>query len=642
MITSKKETITRPLNEALKNARAFFAPLEKEWGEAERIVKSKMIGWQNEQITKAAKEATLKKIRDTYADKKRRTFNPKENEKFLNEIVADVYSKKYKTEITLEEAQMITELSNDLEKARLKMKPDFTWENEEDGIKFGSAQVALNNYYNGLKTEAEKEEFISPKEGIIKSAVSIAKISVNFIANNSRALKASLDISYWLRQGIKAFYRPDTAKIWMNNFNKSFSATVKTIKGGIPAGDALLDAAKAYIYSKTNYLNGRYEMGIKLDIGTGEEELTPSLMSKIPLLGKFFKASEVNYELGAMVMRSDLADKFYSLAEKAGVDMNNKEEIGAINDMVNSMTGRGSLGRMEKTGQTLNKVFFSAKFFKANLDTLIKPFTAKTPFARKQAAINLLSMVSGIAVILMIANTLDDDSVDFDPRSSNFGKIKKGNTRFDITGGLSSLIILAARLATQSSKSSTTGIMTKFGDGYGSPTGMDAIWNFTENKFSPVFSVIKDLINQETFEGDKPTIMKELQNLTVPIVIETGFDAAKKDNLAMAILSVIADGLGISANTYDYSVNWENNIGKELNQFKEKIGPDEFKKANDKYNQQVNDWFEKMENNEKYQSLSNEDKKTIITSKKSEIKEDIFKEYKFKYKKEKKDKLPEF
>lgn len=55
-ITQKKESITKPLNEALRNARSFFAPVEEMWANAERIVKDKMIGYQNEQLAKAAKE----------------------------------------------------------------------------------------------------------------------------------------------------------------------------------------------------------------------------------------------------------------------------------------------------------------------------------------------------------------------------------------------------------------------------------------------------------------------------------------------------------------------------------------------------------------------------------------------------------
>ena len=78
-------------------------------------------------LSKQQKEETLEKIRETYADKKRRLEDPKENEVFLNEIVSDIYSKKFKTEVTLEEAQTITELSQDQKRAREKMNEDFTW-----------------------------------------------------------------------------------------------------------------------------------------------------------------------------------------------------------------------------------------------------------------------------------------------------------------------------------------------------------------------------------------------------------------------------------------------------------------------------------------------------------------------------------
>jgi len=51
----------------------------------------------------------------------------------------------------------------------------------------------------------------------------------------------------------------------------------------------------------------------------------------------------------------------------------------------------------------------------------------------------------------------------------------------------------------QYSESSVTGKVTKLGEGYGAPTGMDVFWNFVNNKFSPIASVLSDLVQQETF-----------------------------------------------------------------------------------------------------------------------------------------------
>ncbi len=587
-------------------------------------------------LSKEQKEATLEKIRKTYADKKRRLQDPKENETFLNEIISDVYSRKFKTEIALEEAQTITELSQDLKRAREKMNPDFTWKTEEDGLNFGAARVALDNYVGGLKAEANKEFFVNPFKvrGLMEKIEALkldARIAIKFIADNSRAIKASVDNSLWGRQGIKVLFTHP--KTWANNFAKSWKDIYTTLKESNKTDNVIVDGVKAEIYSRTNYLNGRYELGKKLDIGTGEEEFPTSLPSKIPGLGRLFKAAEVSYEAGAMRLRSDVADIVYDLAEQTGVDMENKIEIGSINEMVNSMTGRGRLGRLESAGKIINSVFFSAKFFKSNLDTLTAhAFSGDfSKFARKQASINLLKIVSSISLILLISSSFDDDSVEWDARSANFGKIRIGNMRFDVTGGMSSLIILAARVATQSTKSSVTGVITEYNKGYGSPAGMDAIWNFTENKFSPMFSVIKELVDQKTFDGEKPTVINQLANLTVPIIIESGIEAYQKEDLSNALLVMIADGIGISANVYSYNNNWNISPGKELTQFKEKVGDKIFKESNDEYNRLVNEKIVELKKDPKWQAMDEEDKQNKLTSEKNKIKKDIFREHRFKY-----------
>ena len=250
-------------------------------------------------MSKEQKQATLTKIRQTYAEKKRRLEDPTENEKFLNEIVSDIYSKKFKTEITLEEAQEITELSQEKKRALEKMNDDFTWKTKEDGIKYGAAKVALDNYVGGLKAETNNEFFSNPfkVKGLMRAFEAIgidARLSFNFIAENSRAIVASVDNSFYGRQGIKILFTKP--KIWVKNFAKSWIDIAQTLRGGEAAGNAIVDGVKAEIYSRKNSLNGRYELGKKLDIGTGEEEFPTSLPTKIPILGRVFKAAEVAYE----------------------------------------------------------------------------------------------------------------------------------------------------------------------------------------------------------------------------------------------------------------------------------------------------------------------------------------------------------
>lgn len=65
-ITAEKEKITKPLSEALKNARALFAPLEAQWEEAEKTIKYKMVKYQTLSEAKAEKkiETIEKKIEE--------------------------------------------------------------------------------------------------------------------------------------------------------------------------------------------------------------------------------------------------------------------------------------------------------------------------------------------------------------------------------------------------------------------------------------------------------------------------------------------------------------------------------------------------------------------------------------------------
>jgi len=521
-------------------------------------------------LSKAQKEATAEKIKQTYADKKRRVFEPKENEIFLNEIISDVFSRKFKTDISLEEAQVITELSSEASKAKLKMNEDFTWNKKEDGLDFGAANEALSKYVGALKMKANKRSLVNPfvqksVEDIAGAVLEDAKVGVKFISSNARSIVASVDNSFWYRQGVKTFSNPKFVKSWAENFSKSFIDIHKTMLGGISKGenfigggtrkgDAIISAVKAEIFSRKNYLNGRYERGQKLDIGISEEEFPSALPEKIPVLGRLFKASEVAYTSGAMRMRADVADTLYELAEKSGVDLNDRIEVGKINEMANSLTGRGKI-RLGKDAQSfVNEAFFSIKFFKSNLDFLFKPFKLVADpgsFTNRQAAKNLLTTMSVVGIIIALSDALSDDiSTEWDPRSSDFCKIRVGDTRFDPSGGLCGLTTMAARIATGKTKSTNTGLVSKLGEEFGSRGVTDVFWDYLENKTSPMASAIKSLINRKGFMDEEVTPTNIFKSLTTPIIIETGLEAIENPNSAPPLLVILADFLGIGANTF--------------------------------------------------------------------------------------------
>ncbi len=244
-----------------------------------------------------------------------------------------------------------------------------------------------------------------------------------------------------------------------------------------------------------------------------------------------------------------------------------------------------------------------------------------------QAAKNLVMVGASIYTILRMAKAIDPESVDFDPRSANFGKIKVGDTRFDVTGGAAPFVMLMSRLATQSTKSSVTGIETKLGENYGVDEPMDIFWDFTENKFSPLFGTFKDVVNRETFSGDPITAAYLVKNLTVPIIVEEGVSAFQNQRSAGVAAAVIADGLGISTNTYGLDTNWNTQMSKELEYFKGLVGKETFKEANDLFNKHINDWFAGVRNETWYKKLPSDDKAKLITDKRRAVKKVVFKKY---------------
>lgn len=458
-------------------------------------------------------------------DRMTEVLQPKDVDGFLS----DLASQKIGVSVTQAEAGKIADMAKDVQIKKEAM------ESGGDRLDYGRAYVDFHDYVSQLKLEAQK---MTPSDVIRHPVKTVSKI-----AGISKSIVATLDNSAIGRQGIKTLWAHPS--IWANNALKSFRDIVRTL-----GGKEVMRELNADIVSRPNY---RMMKRAKLDVGVTEEAFPETIQEKIPVIGRVFKASDVAYSSFLQKTRADVFDKYIDIAKKSGVDVTDKAELESIGKLVNSITGRGHLGRAEPAAQIANNVFFSPRKLKSDIDFLTAHAgdSSVSAFAKKQAALNLLKMVSGTAAILAIANSVKPGSVELDPRSSDFGKIRIGNTRFDATGGIASIVTLGTRLLTLSSKSASSGIVSKLNSGeFGSQTGMDVIYNFAENKLSPVSSVLRDLMRGRTFEGGKPTAESSVNNLFRPMILSTYEELQKDPDSADKLLSLIADGLGISVNTY--------------------------------------------------------------------------------------------
>jgi hypothetical protein len=540
-----------------------------------------------------------------------KVLSPEEEKAFLR----DLAETKLGVRVTETEAKTISDLSTKVTETRSLQKPDLTFENEAQRLEYGRSQVNLMNYVNGLKEQA--------RSGFSLNPIDIAST----IGGNAKSIKASMDNSAIFRQGWKTLWTNPV--IWAKNAVQSFKNIVKTF-GGKP----VMDELNADIISRPTY---DLMKKAKLAVANITEEAFPgTIVEKLPILGRAYKSSEVAFTAFVQKTRADVFDKYIQIAQKSGVELTEKE-LQAIGSMVNSLTGRGNFGKYEGSAvNAVNNILFSPRYLKSQIDTVGHVLTGAggSNFVRKQATINLVKVITGIAGVLATAEAIRSGSVEKDPRSTDFGKIRVGNTRFDVSGGMASLVTLASRLITMSSKSSTTGKVTPLNSGdFGAMTGKDVIYNFFENKLSPLLSVMKDLAQGEDFNGNKPTLGGELKNLFVPLSITTLDELMKDPNSANPVLAIIADVLGIATNTYGKTnKDWTQNPTKSQEAFLKKVGEDKFKTANEQFNKQYDDWFAKTAQTDTYKNLSDDGKQKLMNDKKEKLQEKIFKDYGFTYK----------
>lgn len=448
-------------------------------------------------------------------------LNPAQEKAFLSDLAA----KKLGIDVTVEEAQKISELSKTLTEAKTQTTGR------------GQAQVDLEDYVRDLKKQIVKPRTVGS--------------TLSELAGNAKSLKATGDNSAIFRQGWKVmFTNPD---IWVKNSLSTFTDMVRTV-----GGNEVMNEVRATMYEKENYINGRYKKA-DLALIKPEEDFPTSWAEKIPGVGRIYKASEVAFTAFQYRNRMDVFDLYTRQAEKLGRDIEESDFLKNTGHMVNDLTARANLGKYEGVASTVNNVFFSPRKLVADLHFLTAELGRKgvrqDPFLRQKAAMNLVKVIAGTASILAIANALKPGSVEPDSTSSDWGKIKIGNTRFDVTAGMGSIIVLASRAITRSSKSTQTGKKTKLNSGkYGSMTVSDLFLGdqgFLANKLSPAAKVVWETwFVGHDFQGNKPTILGELKNAYEPLPFTNAEELLKDPNSANDILSIIADALGIGTNTY--------------------------------------------------------------------------------------------
>lgn len=360
------------------------------------------------------------------------------------------------------------------------------------------------------------------------------------VLNLPRAVMASFDLSAPLRQGVFFIGKPKQfIPAFKDMFKYAFNE--KAYQGGM-----------AQIKTRPTY-NVMKENVAFTEIGGGlvkaEERFMSNLAEKIPIIGKGIRASNRAYTGFLNKLRADVFDDIYKRAIETGQLGRNPDIAKDIGRLVNSGTGRGSLGELNKSLIVLNGIFFSPRLMASRLNLLNPAFYIKLdPFVRKEALKSLISF-GGLAGSVLGLAKLGGMEVGIDPRSADFGKIKIGDTRYDIWGGFQQYMVLASRLASGEMVMSTTGKEYELGKGYKPTTRKDIIIRFLESKENPVLSFVTKLLSSEKNLNKEFRLAPEIVNRFIPMFVSDMYDLSQEKG-AKGIPMALPGAFGTGVQTY--------------------------------------------------------------------------------------------
>lgn len=359
--------------------------------------------------------------------------------------------------------------------------------------------------------------------------------------NIPRSLMASTDLSAPLRQGILMVGKP-----------KQFLPALKGMFKYAVSEKAYLDLVDD-IKARPNYLLMREsKLGLTDSISPAlsarEEQFMSNFAEKIPGFGKIVKGSNRAYTGFLNKLRADVFDDLVKKSKTLGIEQTPKLTRD-IAKYVNTSTGRGELGALQNAAPLLNGLFFSPRLLASRLNVLNPMYYASLePFARKEALKSLFTFTAIAGTTLGLAK-LAGAEVGTEPTSSDFGKIKVKNTRYDIFGGFQQYMRLAAQLTQGKVTSSSSGRTVRLGEGYKPLTRKDIILRFFESKESPIASFATSLLTGKNSMGQDLNLPTEVINRLTPIIIQDMYDLYQEGGLE-DLIKGLPTPFGVGTQTY--------------------------------------------------------------------------------------------
>ena len=392
---------------------------------------------------------------------------------------------------------------------------------------------------------------LAQNRSVLDKSTDLAKSTLSL----PRAMMASMDLSWGGRQGAVLGSRFPKEWAKANALSPKMAARPKFFETKMAEVRNLTDSngvKLAPVFKRMGLdLEGAYGRAEEV---FGKTDLAEGKVAKKLGVGHGVAASNRAFSGTASIMRSDVAKKIidgYGGADEVMKSWTTKDfkDLGRV---INTATGRGHGGEwFEKAAPFLGQTLFSARLWKSRLDMLNPVYYARLSPKARGTAIQSGQAFATVALATLAAASAAGAAVEWDPRSSDFAKIRIGNTRYDIMGGLQQNIVLAAREITGEKKSSTTGEVKSLTSGkFGSDNRLSVLADMIQNKETPVLATGSRLLRGEDQGGNPVNPWNEIAKMFIPLSPQQTYTAIKEKGLPKGLALTSPGYVGAGVQTY--------------------------------------------------------------------------------------------
>jgi hypothetical protein len=475
----------------------------------------------------------------------------------------EIYNRLRRVQLKRELAEVERRMrENDYQKRERPAPPPLNEENKVISENLVRAKMALHE----RTMEWERSQWPWWKKGW-----DIVRQSINL----SRAIITSVDLSAYLRQG--GFLIMANPKLAFTTFMPMIRAFHKP-ENARAVNDEILSRKNSSLYQKAGLYLAEQDSAHPTRM---EEVYMGRWQEKVPLVAGSGRA----YVTFLNRLRADTFDKMVDALYRKGQEPS-IEELKSIAAYVNTATGRSKMGPNNRFAvQGMSDIFFAPRWMISRFSMALGlPLFTASPRIRKQIAMHYVNYAAAYMGLMALAAFFygdeDEPPIEWDPRSTDFGKLQIGNTRLDMMSGLAQPIVLMSRLLMGTRKTLKGDIVamrdswTPFYDG--EPKGifnrgsMATLGYFLWGKASPMAGAIYNTIEGENVIGqsseERAKFMTEVlgipediatfpvvlegTNMLIPLSIRDFADAAEEHGIPKAMAMQILATLGVSMNTY--------------------------------------------------------------------------------------------